>query len=64
MVGDAKGDSDAAATNGVNYYPILVKREKESWDRFQEEAVKCFTENNYEEYGKKMNEEFLRNLGV
>ena len=64
MVGDAKGDSDAAATNGVNYYPILVKREKESWDRFQEEAVKCFTENNYEEYGKKMHEEFLRNLGV
>lgn len=64
MVGDAKGDSDAAATNGVNYYPILVKREKESWDRFQEEAVKCFTENNYEEYGKKMQEEFLRNLGV
>ncbi|MBE6024335.1 MAG: HAD family hydrolase [Cellulosilyticum sp.] len=64
MVGDAKGDSDAAATNGVNYYPILVRREKESWDRFQEEAVKCFTENNYEEYGKKMHEEFLRNLGV
>lgn len=64
MVGDAKGDSDAAATNSVNYYPILVKREKESWDRFQEEAVKCFTENNYEEYGKKMHEEFLRNLGV
>ena len=64
MVGDAKGDSDAAATNGVHYYPILVKREKESWDRFQEEAVKCFTENNYEEYGKKMHDEFLRNLGV
>ena len=64
MVGDAKGDSDAAATNGVNYYPILVKREKERWYRFQEEAVKCFTENNYEEYGKKMHDEFLRNLGV
>lgn len=64
MVGDAKGDSDAAASNGVHYYPILVKREKESWDRFQEEAVKHLTENNYEEYGKKMHEEFLRNLGV
>ncbi len=64
MVGDAKGDSDAAAVNGVHYYPILVKREKESWDRFQEEAVKCFTESNYKEYGQKMQEEFLRNLGV
>lgn len=64
MVGDAKGDSDAATANGVHYYPILVKREKESWDRFQEEAVKCFTESNYVEYGKKMYDEFLRNLGV
>ena len=64
MVGDAKGDSDAAATNGVHYYPILVKREKESWDRFQDEAVKVFTSGDYEEYGKKMQEEFLRNLGV
>lgn len=64
MVGDAKGDSDAAAANGVHYYPILVKREKESWDKFQEEAVKCFTESNYVEYGKKMYDEFLRNLGV
>lgn len=64
MVGDAKGDSDAAAKNGVYYYPILVKREKESWDRFQEEALEAFTSGNYKAYGEKMQEEFLRNLGV
>lgn len=64
MVGDAKGDSDAAATNGVYYYPILVKREKESWDRFQEEAVKKFVSGEYKEYGEEMQKEFLRNLGV
>lgn len=64
MVGDAKGDSDAAAKNGVYYYPILVKREKESWDRFVAETLEVFTSGNYEEYGKKMHEEFLRNLGV
>ena len=36
MVGDAPGDRDAAKKNGVNYYPILVKREKESWENAAE----------------------------
>lgn len=31
MVGDAPGDLDAAEENGVNFYPILVGREEESW---------------------------------
>ena len=34
MVGDAPGDLDAAEKNGVFYYPILVGKEKFSWDRF------------------------------
>ena len=29
MVGDAPGDCEAAADNGVYYYPILVKHEGE-----------------------------------
>ena len=32
MVGDAPGDLNAAQSNGVAFYPILVGREKESWD--------------------------------
>ncbi len=32
LVGDAPGDCDAAEKNGVHYYPILVNREKASWD--------------------------------
>ena len=35
MVGDAPGDLDAAEKNGVLYYPILVGKEKFSWDRFR-----------------------------
>lgn len=33
MVGDAPGDMDAAESNGVQFYPILVNREEESWSR-------------------------------
>ncbi len=39
MTGDAPGDYDAATKNGVYYYPILVKHEKESWVEFLETAV-------------------------
>ena len=35
MIGDAPGDLDAAEKNDVLYYPILVGKEKFSWDRFQ-----------------------------
>ena len=34
MVGDAPGDRAAAEANGVLYYPILAKREEESWQDF------------------------------
>lgn len=39
MTGDAVGDYDAAQKNGVFYYPILVRHEKESWEEFRETAV-------------------------
>lgn len=34
MCGDAPGDKDAAEKNGVFFFPILVKKEKESWSEF------------------------------
>ena len=34
MCGDAPGDRDAAEKNGVFFFPILVKKEKESWQEF------------------------------
>lgn len=33
MVGDAPGDMEAAESNCVQFYPILVNREEESWSR-------------------------------
>lgn len=39
MTGDALGDYQAAQKNGVYYYPILVRKEKQSWEEFKAVAV-------------------------
>lgn len=39
MVGDAPGDREAAERCGVFFYPIVVRREKESWKEFMRAAV-------------------------
>lgn len=64
MCGDALGDMQAAEKNGVHYYPILVRKEKASWDEFVEVGLQklCLGEYGGEyETGKK--KEFLKNLG-
>lgn len=63
MVGDAPGDKAAAEKNGVLYYPILVKKEAKSWERFAKEAFPKFLEGSYKgEYQERVNQEFLDNL--
>lgn len=63
MVGDAKGDYEAAQGNGVFYYPILVRHEKESWQEFQDVALSHFLEGTYEgDYQQEKAEAFLNNL--
>ena len=63
MVGDAPGDLNAAAKNGVNYYPILVKHEKESWDEFVNKAVVKLISGEYEgKYQQEKIEAFNKNL--
>ncbi|MGN1191783.1 MAG: HAD family hydrolase [Dorea sp.] len=63
MTGDAPGDYDAAKTNGVFYYPILVRHEKESWEEFRATAVSKLLEGSFQgEYQKKKVKEFLDNL--
>ena len=63
MCGDAPGDLDAAQKNGVFYYPILVRREKESWEEFQEKAVEKLLDGSYGgSYQKDKIEAFLDNL--
>ena len=63
MVGDAPGDLAAAEKNGVFYYPILVGKEKFSWDRFQNEALGKFIDGSFAgEYQQQLIEEFNANL--
>ena len=63
MVGDAPGDQDAAEKNQVLYYPILVKREEESWKRFVQEALPKFLEGSYKgAYQEQMIRVFRDNL--
>ena len=64
MVGDAPGDCDAAESNGVFYYPILVNREKESWEELRTAALARLQSNTYGgEYQQEKKSAFLKNLG-
>lgn len=63
MTGDAPGDYQAAQTNEVFFYPILVRRETESWCEFRETAVSRLISGNYEgDYQSEKIETFLNNL--
>ena len=61
MVGDAPGDKAAAEQNGVYFYPILVRREAESWASFGE-ALARLQAGSYEDYGREKAKAFLDNL--
>jgi len=42
MIGDAKGDLDAAKTNKVLFFPIIPGKENKSWERFLNEGLGKF----------------------
>ena len=64
MCGDAPGDMDAADKNGVFFYPILVKKEKESWQEFITTGLKKLIMGDFMgEYQDNKKSEFLKNLG-
>lgn len=64
MCGDAPGDMDAAKKNGVLYFPILVRHEKESWDEFIAAGCNKLVEGTYKgEYQEARIAAFLQNLG-
>ena len=63
MVGDAPGDCDAAEKNGVWYYPILVRREGESWEELRTKTLEIFKNGGYAAIQAEKKAEFLKNLG-
>ena len=65
MCGDAPGDDQAAASNSVLYYPILVSHENESWQLFLDEALARFVSGSYKgAYQEERRAAFNRNLGL
>lgn len=64
MCGDAPGDLDAARKNGVFYYPILVRHEKESWQEFVKKGLPNLIHGGYAgAYQDEKIHQFLKNLG-
>jgi len=47
MIGDARGDLDAAKKNGILFFPIIPGREDKSWERFMNEGFEKFTSNDF-----------------
>lgn len=65
MVGAAPEDKYAAEKNGIWYFPILVGKEADSWDRLLNEAFPKLLDGTFEEtYQEQLNKEFETNLGV
>ena len=63
MTGDAPGDFDAAKKNGVFYFPILVRREKDSWEEFKKVAVSKLMDGSFGgDYQEEKITQFLDNL--
>ncbi len=63
MVGDAPGDRDAAAKNGVYFYPIQVRKEQASWDALEANALVPLTNGSYGDCEPKHIADFVANLG-
>ncbi|MFC1746925.1 HAD family hydrolase [Candidatus Neomarinimicrobiota bacterium] len=49
MIGDAKGDLDAARSAGCRFYPIVPGEEELSWLMFHEEVIDIFLAGKYDE---------------
>lgn len=63
MCGDAPGDMDAASVNGVFYYPIMVKREAESWNEFISVGFDKLLDGSFDgAYQSEKIDEFIKNL--
>lgn len=65
MVGDAPGDRDAAFANHVWFFPIVVRKEGESWQKLKEEAYPRLLSGKFDEaYQRELLVAFNEALGI
>ena len=63
MIGDAKGDLDAANNNGIHFYPIMPGKEDEAWQKLLYEGLKKFVNATYSgTYEESLLKEFRKSL--
>jgi phosphoglycolate phosphatase-like HAD superfamily hydrolase len=63
MIGDAKGDLDAARNNGILFFPVLPGKEDSSWELFLKEGLEKFKNSTYTgRYEDSLISEFLKSL--
>lgn len=65
MVGDAPGDRDAAFANHVWFFPIVVGKESESWQKLKDEAFPRLLSGKFDEaYQRELLIAFNEALGI
>jgi phosphoglycolate phosphatase-like HAD superfamily hydrolase len=63
MIGDAKGDLEAAKNNGILFYPVIPGKEDEAWARFINEGIEKFTKDIFAgSYENELLREFRKSL--
>lgn len=62
MIGDSPGDLEAAEKNGIQFYPILVGKEKESWIDLKEKFLPLFLDGKYSDCKGTIIKKFWSNL--
>jgi phosphoglycolate phosphatase-like HAD superfamily hydrolase len=63
MIGDAKGDLDAARNNNILFFPIIPGKEDESWERYLNEGLEKFRKGMFAGiYEKLLLREFRKSL--
>lgn len=63
MIGDARGDMEAAISNNVLFYPIIPGYEDNSWQLFISEGIKRFLKGSYKgEFEESLTAKFLKSL--
>lgn len=63
VIGDAKGDLEAASANGVLFFPIVPGKEAESWKKLTNEGLDRFVSGKFAgKYQERLLDEFGRSL--